>query len=44
MRFETDDEFRARLYYVTGSPLLARLHGRDLDHFAEEYNLRRRWG
>ncbi len=43
MRLETDEEFRERLFYVTGAPILVRLHGRDLDRFAEEYKLRRRY-
>lgn len=42
MRYETDDELRDRLFYVTGDHRVGSMQGKQLDDFAWQYNLSRR--
>jgi hypothetical protein len=42
MRFESDDEFRARLYYVTGDRKVFNLTELELDVYAMMFQLQRR--
>ncbi len=39
---ETDEELRARLFYVTGERALGMASGTQLDEIAYRYNLKRR--